>query len=220
MCGHDLSTMLQTDYHTLLCTQCGFETAHFGSVRPINQSYTQSVYPFSQCYSRKKRFREMIENIFFPCFTTLDNILCEKLSNKIINSVQDLFKIVKHIGVKDKRYGSMHVFAHQFCKEYISPTPVATHVVNNMCQVFSEIELVYTRLFGNVQFFNYSWLIIKFLNVLKLNKYCCYIKPLKCKKRVHVYENKFNLVMRELVRLNIGLKLVDDLVNFQLQLSQ
>ena len=218
MCQHSEHSLLQTDYHTLLCTSCGEEQQNFGNIRQINQSYSQSVYPFSQCYSREKRFREMLENVFYPCFSTLDNTLCEHVAVLHLTSVEGLFKAVKKLKLKDKRYGSMHVFAKQFVAGYVSPAPVSRHLVNIMCLVFSEIELVYIQLFGVAQFFNYSWLILKFLKVLGLNDYVCYVKALKCEKRARLYEAKFSEVMRELVRLNTGLILVDALAGSQSRL--
>ena len=205
--------LLQTDYHTLLCTECGRETPSFGSIYKINQSYSQSLYPFSQCYSRKKRFREMVENIFFPCLSTLDNTICANIASEKICSVQELFLLLKSLKVKDKRYGSIHALTRQFVENYLPPKPVSSYLVDEMCTMFSEIELVYTRFFGKAQFFNYSWLILKFLFVFELDDYTPYVKPLKCKRRIEVYEEKLKKVMRELARLNISPGLVGALLN-------
>ena len=210
--------VVQTDYHTLVCTLCGKEIKNFGTIKQKNQSYTQSNYPFAQCYSRRKRFLEMITNIFFPSLSVLDNNVCEKLCKRKnqIKSTAQMFIFLKSLKLKDKRYGSVHAFCMQFMKNYKAPKPIDRALLKHLGFMFSEIELVYFRLFGRGQFFNYSWLILKIFKVLKLDEYCCYVKPLKCKKRVFVYDKKITAIIQELSLLNTGQLWVDDLLSFQL----
>ena len=103
-------------------------------------------------------------------------------------------------------------------KNYKQPRKLERRILEKLVFMFSEIELVYFRLFGREQFFNYSWLISKFFHVLKFDDYICYVKPLKCKKRVRIYEEKITLIIQELCRPSTNLEWVDDFSNFQSRL--
>ena len=216
VCCKSLGYIIQTEYHTCVCTICGKEWANFGTIKPTNQSYTQSLYPFSQCYSRKKRFLEMVTNILFPSFSPLDNTVCELLDKHTpkLTSIPQMFIFLKSLSIKDKRYGSTHIFCKQYMKNYTPPPKVKRIILQHLVFMFSETELVYFRFSGSEQFFNYSWLILTFFQLLSLNDYSVFVKPLKCKKRVLVYENKIKQITHELALLNTNQLWVDALSSF------
>ena len=145
----------------------------------------------------------MLQNLFYPCSSHLDNDVMSSLHGKEILDTHELFEVLKNMRIKDKRYGSIHLLTKVFCKEYMYMEPPTTHFIKYMCKFFEEIELLYLRMYPNIQFFNYSWLILKMLHIFELQSFAVYVKPLKCKKRIKWYSTKFNDIMRELSSLNI-----------------
>ena len=207
---------IQTDYHTIVCSVCSEETQFFGFLNVENSSYNQSHCPFSKGYCRKKRFGDMLKNLFYPCCSHLDNNVLSQLHGKDILDTEQLFQELKLMRIKDKRYGSIHLMTKLFCKEYKYIEPPSHSLIMYMCKFFEELELLYMRIYPDTQFFNYSWLILKMLHIFELDVFAKYVKPLKCKKRIKWYSTKFDYIIIELVSLNIFPKPPDDFVNFPL----
>ena len=216
MCNCDVLARIQTDYHTVICSVCSEETRYFGFLNVENSSYNQSHCPFSKGYCRKKRFKDMLENLFYPCCSHLDNSVLSQLHGKKILNTEQIFEELKLMRIKDKRYGSIHLMTKLFCKEYIYLDPPSRDLIDYMCKFFEEIELLYIRMYPDTQFFNYSWLILKMLYIFELQPFAVYVKPLKCKKRIKWYSTKFDDIVSELSSLNIFPGFPGDFVNFPL----
>ena len=201
-CAHcnKKNTTILTDYHTKVCTNCGYETVHISTIERIHCSYSQQHSPFYAAYSRERRFKDLLEQLFYPRLTYLDNNICNFLRTvEIISSTAELFRILKKVKLKDKRYCSVHALSKQFCKDYRAPPLVDRRVVLRFCSLFSEIEIHYLHIYKSCQFFNYSWLISKFLIASKLCDFIPYVKPLKCKIRVNVYRTKLITLLDQIM---------------------
>ena len=209
-CNRVKATIL-TDYHTKICTNCGFEVVHISTIERVHCSYSQSHSPFYAAYSRERRFKDLLEQLFYPNLTYLDNHICNYLRTvKPITNTRALFQILKKVKLKDKRYCSIHALSKQFCTDYSPPDMVDKRVVLDFCSLFSEIEIHYLHRYKSCQFFNYSWIISKFLIAAKLYQYLPFVKSLKCKIRVKTYQDKFRFLLNELKLspININRELV------------
>ena len=65
-CAHcnKKNTTILTDYHTKVCTNCGYETVHISTIERIHCSYSQQHSPFYAAYSRERRFKDLLEQMF------------------------------------------------------------------------------------------------------------------------------------------------------------
>ena len=187
-----------TERHTKLCTECGIETRHSFDITPIHVSYNGCHHqPFAEGYNRKKRFHNMLRNVIFGGCNSADEKMIKYLEqfNHYMTEAC-LLKQMKKSKLRDKRYTSLHLFSKLFLPSYRKPIiPTNWNAVDSsIVRLFLEIELVHHRIFSK-PFFSYVWLLQKILICHGLEKYCCYIKQLKCPRRVKLYEDDFSGIM-------------------------
>ena len=117
---------------------------------------------------------------------------------KPIENRECLVALMKKSPAKDKRYASLHLYTALFVSDYTKPTPPKNMVLKKKAIVrcFEEVEFAHRRHFpDNHPFFNYMWLLAKYLESFKMTQYLPYVKHLKCKHRRQVYENMFETIM-------------------------
>jgi len=190
-----------TDYHTLLCLQCGLESQTAFEMNPIHVSYNCCHHqPFAVGYNRQKRFRTMLINVVFGTCNSADENMLKYLA-QFQNYVDEssLLKQMKKSNLRDKRYTSLHLFSRLFLPSYKKPViPCNWDVVEkSIMRMFSEIELVHRKMFSK-PFFSYVWLLQKIIIYHGLCMYSKYIKKLKCPNRVKAYDNDFTQIMTTL----------------------
>ena len=118
-----------------------------------------------------------------------------------VDTIQDLIRMIKKSNLRDKRYGSLHVFAKMFVTSYKQPaTP------NNLIWLrktilrrFEDYEFAHKRYCTN-NFFNYRWLLAKLLKEFKLDEYLVFVKMLKCPIRCAYYETMYADLNQKLKR--------------------
>ena len=96
--------------------------------------------------------------------------------------------------LKDKRYGSMHMFATHFLTGYSTPA-FKLHHKALIQHSFRHIEHKFFKYKHNTPFFNYPWLLRKLLTKHDLLEYLPYVKPIRCGKRNSYYEDMFSRIM-------------------------
>ena len=187
-----------TERHTKLCTECGIETRHSFDITPIHVSYNGCHHqPFAEGYNRKKRFHNMLRCVIWGGCNSADEKMIKHLEQfNYYKTEACLLKQMKKSKLRDKRYISLHLFSKLFLPSYKKPViPTNWNSVDcSIVRLFLEIELVHHRIFSK-PFFSYVWLLQKILICHGLENYCCYIKRLKCPRRVKLYEDDFSGIM-------------------------
>ena len=193
MCSH---TFFETSQSTKVCEECGVEMYVLNTCSFQNCGFNMSHSPFLSGYSRKKRFRQMIDFLFFPTPCNADEKMLTYLAQKNIQSREHLFKIIKQSPLKDKRFVSVHVFCRLFVPEYSPPRQYDDlfRMKDRLVRAFEEIELRFKRRFVSEPFINYMFLVRFLLKKLGYTDYLCYVKQLKCEKR----KDKYNNMMKQL----------------------
>ena len=146
--------------------------------------------PIMHIYSRKKRFKNLLESLLWPAFSQKDNRMVKYLYQFApFATKKDLLAQIKRSTLSDKRYSSIHFLCKTYVQNYLPPPQVGNiHVVvKRLLNRFGDIEFGFSHLFQNVQFFNYAWLLTQLLKEAKLDNHVNFVKILKCKQRVKYY---------------------------------
>ena len=177
-----------TDQSSTVCKVCGRE--HPPQLLTSMTPRDWITEPITHIYSRKKRFNNLVENLFWPAPSPKDNRMLEYLDQgSLFPTKKHLFASLKQSTLSDKRYSSIHLFCKTFVQSYTAPTKISNihDVLKRLLRRFSDIEFTFSRLFPGVQFFNYAWLLSQLLSEIGLDDYVQYVKSLKCKQRVTYY---------------------------------
>ena len=190
--------------HTTVCTECGIEKKVPTQIRTIHVSYAQAHHqPFASSYSRNKRFASMLDAVVLAACQVSDEPMLAHLHSlkTTFNTIGSILTAMKRSALRDKRYTSLHMFCRILLEGYARPPPVEQwfNCRRNMLNFFSDIELVHQTTFKQ-PFLNYTWLLAKVLLLFNLNRYCVFVKKLKCKKRIKSYEQDFTVIMSKLDR--------------------
>ena len=181
-CGWPLVT---TQHATIVCSQCGIVSKSQLLTHITPRDWLTD--PLMNIYSRKKRFRNLVDSLFWPTPSAKENKMLAYLTPLApFPTKTQLLVALKNSRLSDKRYSSMHFFCRTFVQNYDAPTPIQ-HRSRTMTQLlhrFCDIEFVFMRLFPKIQFFNYAWLLSQLLLELHLNDYVPFVKTLKCKQRL------------------------------------
>ena len=197
-CKHD-TQKITTGANSIICTGCGLEqnTPYDLSAEP----YDWTRVPVITCYSRKKRFAKLFDHTVNPYAETNDNDMLRYLAQRgSVETISDLIKRIKKSKLKDKRYGSIHIFAKLFVTSYKRP-PIPHNLFVLRKQIlrrFEDYEFAHKRYCRN-NFFNYRWLLAKLLQELNLGAFLIFVKRLKCPNRCRFYEELYK-------ELNLKLK--------------
>lgn len=176
---------VQTDQDTRVCLQCGVEEICIQNCTYKNCGFSTRHAPFLSGYSRTKRFRGMVEMLFFPTPCNADTRMLAHLTT--IGGFKTRGEIISQMitsKLKDKRFGSIHLFCRLFDPTYKEPRHGCLfQMMKRMVYSFEHIESRFKFHFTNVPFINYTFLIRYLLGELKYNAYIPFVKRLKCKKR-------------------------------------
>ena len=191
MCLHDQK--ICTTYNTEICTHCGLEL-----LTPLTNivEYTDSQ-PLLQGYSRKKRFQNILMAMFFP---HTHSILSSKVCHSLIehghfNSVSELVEHIKSVNCKNKNYQSLHLYSIGFVDNFETISPPSRNIVDNLVGDFVVLKRGYNNTFCDKRFFSYRWVVQKLLQKYNLTHYMQFVKILKNKKSIALYERMYNKIM-------------------------
>ena len=176
--------------YAIVCPYCGIMKTR------LTPEHDYSKQPLFMCsYSRKKRFEGMLDRILFPAFDGKDEHMFKFLSDhKPYSSVDDMMARMKLSDLKDKRYGSMHLFATHFVTGYTHPS-YKDHYKQLILSSFKDVERGFSKQKQHTPFFNYPWLLRKLLTVHQLVDYVPFVKPIRCDKRNAYYERLFSDIL-------------------------
>ena len=180
MCTH---TFLELD-STRVCTTCGVEEYILRNCSFTNCGFCMRHSPFLSGYSRAKRFRGMMDSLFFPTPSNADTHMLEYLMTRKFRSRNQLIAAVSRAPVKDKRFGSIHLFCKLMDPNYVEPVHGCLfEIMRRMAFEFAEIECSFQRTFEGQPFINYTYLLRFLLTCFGLTEYLKFVKNMKCKKR-------------------------------------
>ena len=180
---------------TQICNYCGAESDVILHTHITPRDWKTEA--LCNIYSRRKRFKGLLDLLFYPHPAPKDNKMLKYLDRtSLFNNQEALVVAIKKSKLPDKRYCNLHLFCKLYVKDYIKPT-VPDNVVFRTTQIlrqFDDIEFCFTRLFSGVQFINYRWLLGEILIDHKLTDYLPFVKTLKCKNRVLYYTEMLNKI--------------------------
>ena len=182
MCEH---IFFASDYNTSICRNCGVERP---STLTPTQGYTENL-PLDLSYSRYNRMQALLNQLFFPRLYGSPNsqVVYEVLQQTFSNGY-DLLKWLSALQVKNKRYQNAHYYyiIHNSGKEQ---KPPSNKKILSILSMFSKLEHRFECWTHDYKsFFSYNWLLGQFLKEYKLEVYLQFVKKIKCKKRVALYE--------------------------------
>ena len=180
-----------TTYGSLVCTECGIERPRL-VMNIVPRDWPTE--PLFNVYSRRKRFQNLCDSLFFPTPLTKDNDMLAYLDKLApFECKNHLLNTMKKSVLPDKRYSQLHLFCKLFTKDYTAPRSIVNgrHFIKRLLLKFGDTETAFKRLFTGTQFFNYMWLLQKNLEEFQLPDYAVFVKPLKCKARNKYYEKMY-----------------------------
>lgn len=186
MCDH---SFLFSDYSTTICRLCGLELPC--PLAPA-EGYTDNI-PLELGYSRYNRMSTLLSQLFQPTRygTPNSRVVFEVLKCSFSDGVE-LLLWLSRLPLKNKKYQNSHYYFAVHNKGYAVPTPPPRATVCKILNVFSKLEIRFEKTeHGFKSFFSYNWLLRRFLTDFKLEFYLQYVKKIKCKKRVQLYEKMY-----------------------------
>lgn len=180
-----------------VCIECGLVQKNIQHFISSIDSYND---PLQICfYQRKKRFKKILEKITSPNLDCKDTQIYKHLVGKQFETADSLMNFIKQLNIKDKRYHSLHAFCKLFLTNYTPPPK--TFSLNDMKRclfLFELLETSFLKLYFDVPFFNYAWLIRKVLYHFGFAQFDDYVKKIKCPKRNEYYKNMFKILYKEI----------------------
>ena len=185
-----------TDRNTIVCTICGLEKKVSFDLSKEPNDWTRT--PVVTCYSRRKRFAKLFDNTLAPYAEKNDTSMLEYLGRIVkkegkFETYAEMLNRIKHSPLRDKRYGSLHIFAKMFLITYKKPKYPQNILLirKRILRRFEDFEFAHKR-HRLDNYFNYRWLLAKLLIELNLTEYLQFVKRLKCPIRSQHYEDMFN----------------------------
>ena len=189
----DPCVVVETNQSTLVCTECGKETSYLPHCSYRNCGFATRHSPFLSGYSRTKRFRGMVEALFWPTPSNPDKHMLEYLMKQTFANRKDIIRVVTVAPLKDKRFVSIHLFCRLFDPNYLEPTHGDLHqMLKRMVFEFQNIELCFEQTYPTEPFINYTFIIKHLLKRLGFASYLPFVKKLKCPKRKKRYQEMLN----------------------------
>ena len=186
-CNCDDSLLVQSDYSTVICTQCGTETPI--TLEPHEASCTNFEFspPIVRVYSRPDRWKTIVSKVVGnhqgpPTKDPVWNYL-EKRKHKFFKPT-DILHYLRISGLKNKHYQCLHTFAKAFLKSYTPPRAHPTVVETYLGIYFDIINTIWLRHFTQTSpFISYAWLLEQGLTFYGFREYLPYLKKLMCHTR-------------------------------------
>ena len=189
------TNLLYTKRNTTICSMCGLEQKIPYDLSTQPHDWTKT--PVITCYSRRKRFAKLFDHTISPYAENNDTKMIIYLSKSVreagkFDSISAMIKRIKLSGLRDKRYGSIHVLSKLFLKNYQHPPQPKNlfYVRKRILLRFEEFEFAHKR-YRSDNYFNYRWLLAKLMRELGLTEHLIFIKMLKCPIRSKHYEEMF-----------------------------
>lgn len=190
-CIHPQCDQIETNYHTVCCTNCGMELESKLDSSVMGQFSDWRLVPLLQQYTRTKRFMTMLDSVILGVETRNDFKVLALLHNLKI-PFQDIDEIIFHLKqskIPDKRYISLHLFSKVFLSDH---TPISVTQINRfydnkfrMKTLFECIETRFVHMYGKHQkpFINYRFMVEVFLLNFGFMEMKKHVKTIKCPKR-------------------------------------
>ena len=197
------SPLRDTPYNTKVCLKCGLERRSCLSIEARGEAHNYiSHAPFFNSYSRQKRFICMLDSVLFATGHKLDEPILRYLSetapSEKFPTSADLVTHIRKSRIKDKRYASLHFLSKLFASDYKYPQHCEHDLRRSRSDIiwmFEDVQFGHRKYFQNSNFFNYCWLLRKFLVRSNLSKFNVFVKPLKCKHRQRTYEMMYATIL-------------------------
>ena len=173
------------------CVHCGITNPFPFECTFMHSSYSQSHCPFFTGYCRKKRFRNLIQCLFFPSASRADDSMLKYfVENKLAPSICGVEGALRNSGQKDKRFSCIHLYAMLFSPDYM-PMP-STNIFWKQKQLMFYFELFESKYVRKYQtgFINYNFILSYLLQGLGLSNYLPFIKKTKCRRRIKFYKSQ------------------------------
>jgi len=177
----------ETNYNTKVCYSCGLEKE--SALQPT-EGYTTNV-PLLNGYSRHNRMYMLLKQLFNPRHYGYPNseVVANVLKHGPFSHGTKLLGWLAKLKVKHKQYQNAHYYFAIASSSYVIPDPPPPEEVLAMERSFHKLEQGFrARNHTYKSFFSYNWLLRKFLEEAKLNYYIQFVKQIKCKKRMKMYE--------------------------------
>ena len=184
----------------LLCSQCGVVRQGYSFIPGFNAPRDALMIAV---YERRKRFRDIMNRMLYPCIENKDMPMFKYLStHKPFESVTDLLHTMKKSGIADKRYVSLHAFSRRFLKGYVEPITHTHRTAKLFLRLFNMLETVFYREYPDRPWFNYNWLLRRMLIHFDIKQYLPFVKAIKCPKRRDRYEEMFTTIHKVIQALD------------------
>lgn len=186
MCNHNF---FFSEYSTQICGLCGLEIE---TALSPSGGYTENV-PLDLGYSRYYRMQALMNRLFAPTLYGSPNsrVVFELLKHNF-STGEDLLVWLSKLSLKNKRYQNTHYYFAVHKKSYKFPSPPGKVCMNKMLNLFSRLENWFEK--GQQKyksFFSYNWLLRFFLKKYSFHVFLPFVKTIKCRKRVAMYETMF-----------------------------
>lgn len=140
----------------------------------------------------------MVDALFWPTPSNPDTKTLKYLMNKPLNNRQDIIDAISTSNLKDKRFGSIHIFCRLFDPNYEEPDHGCLfQMIKRMVTEFGHIEARFQQLFPQEPFINYTHILRHLLSKLGFISYLPFVKTLKCEKRKAKYNTMLSVLSRK-----------------------
>ena len=178
----------ESDTSSLICRACGVEEYFLQSCTYNNCGFEMRHSPFLSGYSRTKRFRGMVNALFWPTPTNPDSKMLDYLFRMKFTNRNEIIAAVTSAPLKDKRFGSIHIFCRLMDPQYVPPSHGCLfHMEDRIVYEFQCIETRFTHRYVKTPFINYTFLLRHLLTKMGFEQYLVFVKSMKCTKRIARY---------------------------------
>ena len=153
--------------------------------------------PLELGYSRYNRMNKLLNQLFSPKLygTPNSRVVFEVMKHKFAHG-NELLTWLSKLPVKNKRYQNAHFYYTIHNSAYKVPPPPSNRIILEILGHFSTLEQrfeCWSHMYKS--FFSYNWLLRCFLQKFKLHSYIQFVKEIKCKKRVALYDKMYTHFM-------------------------
>lgn len=200
MCNH---LFFESNYGTAVCHRCGLESS-FGLNPAVG--YTDNV-PLEHGYSRNHRMATLLKQLFCPQYYGCANseVVAHALKHGPFVDGQALLNWLMKLRIKQKNYQNCHYYYAISNADYVIPPAPNVEKIRAIEQTFHTMQdrfMEWTHAYKS--FFSYNWLLRTLLVQENLPFYLQFVKKIKCKKRVLVYEKMWDFFKNAGSVLEVG----------------
>ena len=163
------------------------------------EGYTENV-PLDPGYSRHHRMRILLKQLFTPQYygTPNSEVIANAIKHGPFEDGTELLNWLSKLQVKHKQYQNSHYYYGIACPKYTFPKPPTVEKILGIERAFHTLEQRFvSRTHSYKSFFSYNWLLRKLISCAGLNFYLQFVKKIKCKKRVELYNTMYDFFMSE-----------------------